>query len=51
MYWPFFFVFTSPFSSMESPTTLIILPKVSGPTGTLIGDPVLITSSPLLNPL
>ena len=32
----FSLVFTSPFSSIDSPTTLIILPKVSGPTGTLI---------------
>ena len=46
----FSLVFTSPFSSIESPTTLIILPNVSGPTGTLIGDPVLITSSPLFKP-
>ena len=44
------FVLTSPFSSIESPTTLIILPSVSGPTGTLIGEPVFITSSPLLRP-
>ena len=33
-----------------SPITLIILPKVSGPTGTLIGDPVSVTLSPLLRP-
>ena len=30
--------------------TFIILPKVSGPTGTLIGAFVFITSSPLFNP-
>ena len=30
--------------------TFIILPKVSGPTGTLIGAPVSVTSSPLLRP-
>ena len=46
----FSLVFTSPFSSIDSPTTFIILPKVSGPTGTLMGDPVLITSSPLFSP-
>ena len=33
-----------------SPITLIILPNVSGPTGTCIGALVLITSSPLFNP-
>ena len=46
----FSFVLTSPFSSIDSPTTFIILPSVSGPTGTLIGAPVFITSSPLLRP-
>ena len=33
-----------------SPITFIILPKVSGPTGTLIGALVLTTSSPLFKP-
>ena len=33
-----------------SPITFIILPKVSGPTGMLIGEPVFITRSPLFNP-
>ena len=28
----------------------MILPKVSGPTGTIIADPVLVTLSPLFNP-
>ena len=46
----FSFVFTSPFSSIDSPTTFIILPNVSGPTGTLIGALVLVTSSPRFNP-
>ena len=46
----FSFVFTSPLSSIGSPTTFIILPKVSGPTGTLIGAFVFITSSPLFSP-
>ena len=39
-----------PFSSIGSPTTFMILPKHSGPTGIVIGDPVSITSVPLTNP-
>ena len=46
----FSFVFTSPFSSIDCPTTFIILPSVSGPTGTLIGAPELVTLSPLFKP-
>jgi len=34
------FVDTFPFWSIGSPITFIILPSVSGPTGTLIGEPV-----------
>ncbi len=39
-----------PLSSIGSPITLIILPKVSGPTGTIIGFPVSLTDCPLTNP-
>ena len=39
----FSLVLTSPFSSIGSQITFIILPKVSGPTGTLIGAPVSVT--------
>ena len=46
----FSFVFTSPFWSIGWPITFIILPKVSGPTGTLIGAPVFWTASPLFRP-
>ena len=45
-----FFVFISPISSIGSPTTFVILPNVSGPTGTCIGAPVSVTSSPLFRP-
>ena len=41
---------TFPFWSIGSPMTFIILPSVSGPTGTLIGEPVFVTLSPLLSP-
>ena len=44
------FVFTSPFISIGSPNTFIILPRVASPTGTLIGALVFSTSSPLFNP-
>jgi hypothetical protein len=39
-----------PRSSIGSPMTLIILPSVSGPTGTMIGFPVSDTSCPLMRP-
>jgi len=39
-----------PLSSIGSPITFIILPKVAGPTGILIGDPVSITPYPLTSP-
>jgi len=35
-----------PFSSMGSPMTFMILPRVEGPTGTMIGFPVSLTSCP-----
>ena len=41
------FVFKGPLWSIGSPITFIILPSVSGPTGTVIAFPVLITLSPL----
>ncbi len=40
----------SPFSSIGFPRRLNSLPNVLVPTGTFIGPPVLITSSPLLRP-
>ena len=39
-----------PLSSIGSPMTLIILPKVVGPTGTIIGFPVSATDCPLTRP-
>lgn len=39
-----------PLSSIGSPITFIILPKVSGPTGTMIGFPVSRTYYPLTRP-
>jgi len=39
-----------PLSSIGSPITFIILPKVAGPTGILIGDPVSFTPYPLTSP-
>ena len=45
-----FGAFTSPFISIGSPRTFIILPKVFSPTGTLIGALVLVTSNPLFKP-
>ena len=39
-----------PFSSIGSPITLIILPRVFGPTGTIIGPPVSATPYPLTKP-
>ena len=45
-----FFAATSPFSSIGSPNTFIILPRVSSPTGTEIGFSVLVTSTPLFRP-
>jgi hypothetical protein len=39
-----------PLSSIGSPMTFIILPKVSGPTGTIIGPPVSLTGYPLIKP-
>lgn len=46
----FFLVTIGPLSSIGSPMTFIILPKVSGPTGILIGAPVSMTSCPLTRP-
>lgn len=43
-------VLMGPLSSMGSPITLIILPRVSGPTGTMMGLPVSLTSCPLTRP-
>ena len=43
-------VLMGPRSSMGSPMTLIILPRVSGPTGTRIGAPVSITLWPRTRP-
>ena len=40
----------SPFMSMGSPRTFIILPKVGSPTGTLIGALVFFALRPLLRP-
>ena len=37
-------------SSTGSPTTFKILPNVSGPTGTVIGEPVSVTFIPLTSP-
>ena len=45
-----FLAFTGPLSSIGSPITLIILPRVSGPTGTIMGLPVSATSYPLTRP-
>lgn len=45
-----YLVVISPFSSMGSPITFIILPKVSGPTGIIIGFPVSATVYPLTKP-
>ena len=39
-----------PLSSIGSPITFIILPRVSGPTGTLIGDPKSFTPYPRTRP-
>ena len=39
-----------PLSSIGSPITLIILPSVVGPTGTIIGFPVSATYCPLTSP-
>jgi hypothetical protein len=39
-----------PLSSIGSPITLIILPRVVGPTGTIIGFPVSATYCPLTRP-
>lgn len=46
----FILVLIGPLSSIGSPMTFIILPKVSGPTGILIGAPVSTTSCPLTRP-
>src|SRR6185312_740183 len=43
-------VLTGPRSSTGSPTTLMMRPKVSGPTGTAIGSPVSTTSAPRTRP-
>lgn len=43
-------VVIGPLSSIGSPITFIILPKVSGPTGIMIGFPVSTTAYPLTNP-
>merc|ERR1719348_2396740 len=39
-----------PLSSMGSPMTLMILPRVSGPTGIMMGLPVSLTTWPLIRP-
>jgi len=39
-----------PLSSIGSPITFIILPRVSGPTGIVIGPPVSRTTYPLTKP-
>ena len=39
-----------PFSSMGSPKTFIILPKVPSPTGTAIDSLVFVTGTPLFRP-
>ena len=44
------FVSRGPLSSIGSPITFMILPKVSGPTGTVIGPPRSLTGYPLTNP-
>src|SRR5690242_15624192 len=44
------FALTGPRSSTGSPTTLMMRPRVSGPTGTLIGPPVSTTSAPRTKP-
>ncbi len=46
----FFLVTIGPLSSIGSPITFMILPRVSGPTGILIGAPVSATSCPLTRP-
>ena len=43
-------VLMGPLSSIGSPITFMILPKVSGPTGILIGAPVSTTYWPLTKP-
>jgi hypothetical protein len=43
-------VLIGPLSSIGSPMTFIILPRVAGPTGTIIGFPVSLTSWPLMRP-
>ena len=43
-------VLTSPLLSIVFPKTSKSLPKVSGPTGTEIGEPLSLTSVPLTNP-
>ena len=43
-------VLMGPLSSIGSPITLIILPRVSGPTGTRMGEPVSETACPLTRP-
>ena len=39
-----------PLSSMGSPMTLMILPRVAGPTGILIGDPESLHTCPRTSP-
>jgi len=46
----FISVLIGPLSSIGSPITFIILPKVSSPTGTIIGDAVSKTTYPLTKP-
>ena len=43
-------VLTGPLSSIGSPITLIILPRVSSPTGILMGNPVSVTACPRTKP-
>ena len=43
-------VLTGPLSSMGSPITLIMRPRVSSPTGILIGAPVSVTAWPRTRP-
>ena len=43
-------VFSGPRSSIGSPMTLMMRPRVSGPTGTLIGSPVSMISTPRCRP-
>ena len=46
----FNFVVIGPYSSMGCPITFIILPRHSGPTGMVIGDPVSMTTCPRTSP-